>query len=66
MAAPAENPTSTPPNYTTRDDGTTLHAQVLDLTGLVDTQPRSLEDRQKPLEADLEGPDGQWIGWNGL
>lgn len=66
MAAPAENPTSTPPNYTTRDDATTLHPQALESTGLIDTQPRSLVDRQEPLAEDLVGPVGQYIGWEDI
>ena len=65
MALPAENPTSTPPNYTSRDDDTTLHTQTLESTGVADTIPRSLDDRGEPTETDLRGPAGQWIGWNG-
>jgi len=59
-------PQSTGDNLTCRDDATTLHAQKLDSTGLADTVPRILVQRGKPLEADLEGPEGQWIGWDGI
>ena len=65
MALPAENPTSTVPNYTSRDDGVALQAQKLESTGLADTVPRSLEDRGVPTTVSLEGPIGQWIGFDG-
>jgi hypothetical protein len=67
MAGSDDFPKSTPPNYTCRDDDeTTLHQQKLDSTGLADTIPRILVQRGKPLEADLEGPEGQYIGWDGI
>lgn len=60
------DPVSTPPNYTCRDDGTPLHQQEIEETGLADTIPRTIALRKRPITADLEGPEGQFIGWQDL
>jgi hypothetical protein len=60
------DPVSTPPNYTTRDDDTPLHQQKIEDTGVADTIPRAIEFRKRPITADLVGPEGQYIGWDGI
>jgi hypothetical protein len=62
---PQEPPiASTAPNFTTRDDRTPVHQQVLESTSLPATKPRALGDREAPEVTDLVGPSvpTDWFG----